>query len=105
MECIALDVEGFHLRITNFDTFLVVRGIERALNFQAGFGGCRSNRLDYRHAINERSPTPGLCDVARPVTGEGVQARRTAWIAARCEKSALSSVTAAPGVLAVSAGE
>jgi hypothetical protein len=53
MEFIALDVERFHLGITDFDTLLVGRGIERALNFQAGFGRCRSDQLDYRHAIDE----------------------------------------------------
>jgi len=60
MECIALDGERFHLGIADFDALLVVRGIERASNFQAGFGGCRSNQLDYRHAIDERSTAPSL---------------------------------------------
>src|SRR5580704_12161583 len=64
MERIALDVERLHLGIADFDTFLVGRGVERALDFQAGFGRRRSYQLDYRHAIDEWSPAPSLRDVA-----------------------------------------
>ena len=64
MECIALDVEGLHLSIADFDALFVGRGIERALDFQAGFGGGRSDQFDDRHAIDEWSPAPGLRDVA-----------------------------------------
>jgi hypothetical protein len=46
MEFIALDVEGLHLGIADFDALCVGRGIERALNFEAGFGRRRSNQLD-----------------------------------------------------------
>jgi hypothetical protein len=42
MECIALDVERLHLGIADFDALFVGRGVERALNFQAGFGRRRS---------------------------------------------------------------
>jgi hypothetical protein len=64
MERVALDVEGLHLGIADFDALLVGRGVERALDFQAGFCRRRSNQLDYRHAIDEWSPAPGLRDVA-----------------------------------------
>src|SRR5258708_27868327 len=64
MEFIALDVERLHLGIGDFDALLVGRGIERTLDFQAGFGRRRSNQLDYGHAIDEWSPAPGLRDVA-----------------------------------------
>src|SRR5712691_6496645 len=64
MECVALDVEGLHLGIADFDAFFVGRGVERALDVQAGFGRRRSNQLDCRHAIDEWPPAPGLRDVA-----------------------------------------
>jgi hypothetical protein len=64
MERVALDVEGLHLGIADFDALFVGRGVERALDFQAGFGRRRSNQLDDRHAIDEWSPAPGLRDVA-----------------------------------------
>jgi hypothetical protein len=64
MEFIALDVERFHLGIADFDALFVGRGIERALDFQAGFGRCRSNQFDHGHAIDERSSAPRLRDVA-----------------------------------------
>ena len=64
MEFIALDVEGLHLGIADFDALLVDRGVECALDFQAGFGRRRGNQLDYGHAIDEWSPAPSLRDVA-----------------------------------------
>ena len=64
MEFIAFDVEGLHLGIADFDALLVGRGIERALDFQTGFGRRRSDQLDYGHAIDEWSPAPSLRDVA-----------------------------------------
>src|SRR5712691_5830628 len=64
MECVALDVEGLHLGIADFDAFFIGRGIEGALDFQAGFGGRRSNQLDHGQAIDEWSSAPGLRDVA-----------------------------------------
>jgi hypothetical protein len=36
MECVALDVERLHLGIADFDALFVGRGIERALDLQAG---------------------------------------------------------------------
>jgi hypothetical protein len=64
MECVALDVEGLHLGVADFDALLVGRGIERAFDFQTGFGRRRGNQLDHGHAVDERSPAPGLRDVA-----------------------------------------
>ena len=64
MEWVALDVEGLDLGIADFDALLVGRGVERALDFQAGFGRRRSNQLDHGHAIDEWSPAPSLRDVA-----------------------------------------
>src|ERR1700680_980326 len=74
MECIALDVEGLHLGIADFDALFVGRGIERALDFYAGFGGGRSDQLEHRHAIDEWSPAP---DVAEQAVLDLVPLRRT----------------------------
>ena len=76
MECVALDVEGLHLGIADFDALLVGRGVERALDFQAGFGRCRSNQLDYGHAIDEWSPAPSLRDVAEQAVLDFIPLRR-----------------------------
>jgi hypothetical protein len=43
MEFIAFDVERLHLGIADFDALLVGRDIERAFDFQTGFGRRRSN--------------------------------------------------------------
>ena len=64
MELIAFDVERLHLGIADLDTLFVGRGVERALNFQAGFGRRRSNQFDHGHAIDEWSSAPSLRDVA-----------------------------------------
>jgi len=64
MEFIALDVERLHRGIADFDALLVGGGIERALDFQAGFGRRRGNQLDHGHAIDEWPPAPSLRDVA-----------------------------------------
>ena len=64
MESVALDVERLHLSVADFYSLLVGRGIERALDFQAGFGRRCSNQLDHGHAIEEWSPAPSLRDVA-----------------------------------------
>src|SRR5450432_932515 len=77
MECIALDVEGLHLGIADFDAFLVGRGIERALDLQAGFGRRGSDQLDDRHAIDEWSPAPSLRDVAEQTVLDLIPLRRT----------------------------
>ena len=64
MEGIALDVDAFHLGIADLDTLLVGRGVERARDFQAGFGGGRGDQLDDGQSVGQRSAAPGLRDVA-----------------------------------------
>src|SRR5580658_4097128 len=76
MEFIALDVERLHLGIADFDALFVGRGIERALDFQAGFGRRRRNQFDHGHAIDEWSPTPGLRDVAEQAMLDLIPLRR-----------------------------
>ena len=78
MEFIALDVERLHLGIADFDALFVGRGIERALNFQAGFGRRRGNQFDYGHAIDEWPPAPSLRDVAEQAVLDLIPLRR-AW--------------------------
>ena len=53
---IACDVERPHLGIADLDALLVGRGIERALDFQAGFGRRRANQLDHGDAIDSGRP-------------------------------------------------
>src|ERR1700687_3864745 len=77
MEFIALYVERLHLGIADFDALFVGRGVERALNFQAGFGRRRSNQLDYGHAIDEWSPAPSLRDVAEQAVLDLIPLRRS----------------------------
>ena len=69
MECVALDVERPHLGIADFDALFVGGGIERALDFQAGFGRCRSNQLDYGHAVDERARVRDLVASAKIYAG------------------------------------
>ena len=88
MECIALDVEGLHLGLADFDTLFVGRGIEGALDFQAGFGGRRSNQLDHGHAIDEWSPAPSLRDVAEQAVLDLVPLRRARRIVMDVEHEA-----------------
>src|SRR5712691_1106204 len=76
MECVAMDVERLHLGIADFDALFVGRGIERALDFQAGFGRCRSNQLDYGQTIDEWSPAPSLRDVAEQAVLDLIPLRR-----------------------------
>ena len=76
MEFIALDVERFHLGIADFDALFVGRGIESALDFQAGFGLRRSNQLDDGHPIDEWSPAPSLRDVAEQAVLDLIPLRR-----------------------------
>src|SRR6266576_5230044 len=88
MECIALDVERLHLGIADFDAFLVGRAIERALDFQAGFGRRGSDQLDDRHAIDEWSPAPSLGDVAEQAMLDLVPLRRARRIVMDVEHEA-----------------
>src|SRR6266436_7764081 len=88
MECVALDVERLHLGIADFDALFVGRGIECALDFQAGFGRRRSNQLDYRHAIDEWSSAPSLRDVAEQAVLDLVPLRRARRIVMDVEHEA-----------------
>jgi hypothetical protein len=53
MEFVSQDVGGFHPGIADFDAVFAGHGIGCALDFQAGFGRCRSNQLDHGRAIDE----------------------------------------------------
>ena len=88
MEFIALDVEHLHLSIADFDALIVSRGIERALDFQAGFGRGRSNQLDHGHAIDEWSPAPSLRDVAEQAVLDLIPLRRARRIVMDVEHEA-----------------
>ena len=88
MECVALDVERLHLGIADLDALFVGRSIERALNFQAGFGRCRSNQLDHGHAIDEWSPAPGLRYVAEQAVLDLIPLRRAGRIVMDVEHEA-----------------
>jgi hypothetical protein len=80
MERVALDVERLHLGIADFDALLVGCGIERALDFQAGFGRRRSNQLDHGQTIDEWSPAPGLGNVAEQAVLDLIPLRRAGRI-------------------------
>ena len=71
-----------------FDALLVGRGIERALDFQAGFGRGRGDQLDHGHAIDEWSPAPGLGDVAEQAVLDLVPLRRAGRIVMDVEHEA-----------------
>ena len=58
MECVALDVESFHFGIGDLDSLFAGCSVERALDFQAGFGGGRGNQLDDGQAIGQGPRTP-----------------------------------------------
>ena len=46
MEIGALDVEAGHFVVGYEDAFGVAVGVEFAIDFQAGFGGCRGDQID-----------------------------------------------------------
>ena len=86
MERIALDVERLHLGIADFDALLVGRGIERALDFQAGLGCRRGDQLDDGETIRQRAATPGLRDVAEQAVLDLVPLRRAGRIVVDVER-------------------
>jgi hypothetical protein len=88
MECVALDVESFHLGIGDFDALFVGCGVERAFDFQAGFGCGRGNQFDYGQAIGQGPRTPVLRDVAEHAMFDLVPLRRTWWIVMDVEHEA-----------------
>ena len=84
MELITGDVDAFHLGFAHLDALLVAAGVERALDFQAGLGGRRTDQLDHGKAIRERPAAPVLRDVAEQPVLDLVplrRARRQTWIA------------------------
>ena len=53
MECVALDIEGFHLRVTDLDTLRVVACIKLASHRQASPGRGGGNQFDHRFAADQ----------------------------------------------------
>ena len=64
MECIATDVEAFHLGGADFDAFLLHPCVEGALDFEPGLCRCRCDQLDDGGMIRERPAAPILGDAA-----------------------------------------
>jgi hypothetical protein len=64
MEGIANDVEGGHYGVLDLDALVIDAGVERTVDFQAGFGGGRANQLDDSDTIGQRPAAPVLGDVA-----------------------------------------
>ena len=64
MERFALDVEAFHLGISDLDAFLIGGGVEHGLHFEAGRGRRRGDQIDDRSMVRERPTAPVLRDVA-----------------------------------------
>jgi hypothetical protein len=88
MECVALDVESFHFGIGDLDSLFVGCSVERALDFQAGFGGGRGNQLDDGQAIGQGPRTPVLRDVAEHAMFDLVPLRGARWIVMDVEHEA-----------------
>ena len=88
MERIALYVEGAHLGIADLDAFLVGRGVERALDFQAGFGRGCGDQLDDGQSVRQRSAAPSLRDVAEHAVLDLVPLRRAGRIVVDVEHEA-----------------
>ena len=65
MECIDLNVEELHLGFLDPDALFVAALVEGTLDLEPGFGCCRANQFDDRHAALQRFPAPVLCDVAK----------------------------------------
>ena len=64
MECVALDIEGFHLRLADLDSLWVIACIKLASHRQASLGRGGGNEFDHRFAADRRSSSPGLGNVA-----------------------------------------
>src|SRR5258708_22953591 len=64
MECVTLDIEGFHLCVSDLDTLRVVTCIKLASHRQASPGRGGGNQFDHRFAADQRSSSPGLGNMA-----------------------------------------
>src|SRR5258708_30357434 len=64
MECVALDIEGFHLRVADLDTLRVVPCIKLASHRQTSLGRGGRNQFDHRFTADQGSSSPGLGNVA-----------------------------------------
>src|SRR6266496_2270991 len=80
MELIAGDVEAVHLGVADPDALLVAARIERAFDFQTGFGRRCTDQLDHGKAICERPAARVLRDVAEQPVLELVPLRRAGRI-------------------------
>ena len=80
MELIAGDVEAVHLGVADPDALLVAARIERAFDFQTGFGRRCTDQLDHGKAICERPAAPVLRDVAEQPVLDLVPLRRAGRI-------------------------
>ena len=80
MECIATDVEAFHLGVADFDAFLINPCVNGALDFEPGLGRRRRDQLDDGGPIRERSAAPILGDAAEQAMLDLVPFRRARWI-------------------------
>jgi len=76
MEGVACDVETLHLGIADLDALLVGPRVERALDFQSGFGRRRADQLDDGDTIRQRPSTPVLRDVTEQAVLYSVPRRR-----------------------------
>jgi hypothetical protein len=63
VELITDDVEAFHCGFADLDALLVVARVERAFDFEPGFGRGRPDQLDHGKPISKRSAAPVLRDV------------------------------------------
>jgi hypothetical protein len=55
---------AFHCGFADLDALLVVARVERAFDFEPGFGRGRPDQLDHGKPIGKRSAAPVLRDVA-----------------------------------------
>ena len=78
MECVALDIEGCHLRVGDLDALRIGACIECAAHRQARFGRGGCNQFDHRLAADQRFTSPGLGNVAEQPVLDLVPLRR-AW--------------------------
>ena len=60
LECVSLDIECHHLRVTDLDTLWVVARIELASHRQTGPGRGGGNQLDHRFTAGQRLAGDGM---------------------------------------------